>query len=94
MLITDQAAIGTRLRQIRKSRKLSQTDLAAAAGISGKAYADIERGTSNMRVETMLKICQALNVTPNDILTEAEPPSGAREKAEHLLRLALDLAAK
>lgn len=67
MLITDQAAIGTRLRQIRKSRKLSQAELAAATGISGKAYADIERGASNMRMDTMLKICQVLHITPDKL---------------------------
>lgn len=94
MIITDPAAIGTRLRQIRKSRKLSQSDLAAAAGISGRAYADIERGSANMRVETMLRICQALAVTPNDILTEPDIPADDHTKAAELLRLALDLAAK
>ena len=70
MLITDQTTIGTRLREIRKSRKLSQTEVAAAAGLSGRAYADIERGGKHMRVDTMLDICQALYISPDEIFTD------------------------
>ena len=44
-------------------------ELAEAAGLSDRTYADIERGTVNMRIETLLKICEALHITPDDILT-------------------------
>lgn len=40
------------------------------AGLSDRTYADIERGSVNMRTETFLKICRALSITPNEILTE------------------------
>ena len=75
MLITDQNTIGTRLREIRKSRNLSQTEVAAVAGISGRAYADIERGGANMRVDTMLGICQALHITPDALFVSESSPS-------------------
>ena len=75
MLITDQTAIGTRLREIRKFRKLSQTEVAASAGISCRAYADIERGGTNMRVDTMLSICQALHITPDALFVSESSPS-------------------
>lgn len=86
MLITDLSIIGTRLRIIRKSRKLSQADLAVAAGISVKAYADIERGNVNMRVGTMLSICQALHILPNDLFTDEVDDINA-DYQELLLRL-------
>ena len=35
--------------------------------------ADIERGTVNMRIETILRICDVLHITPDEILTEDEP---------------------
>lgn len=86
MLITDLTVLGARLREIRKSRKLSQTELATAAGISGKAYADIERGTSNMRVETMLRICQALHISPDEIFVDkGDQLTAQQEKLMHQL---------
>lgn len=73
MLIFDFHAIGNKLLQIRKNAGLTQAEVAEAAGLSDRTYADIERGTVNMRMETLLHICSALHITPNDILTEDDP---------------------
>ena len=70
MLTTDLRAIGNKLYSFRKTAGKTQEELAEAASVSGRTYADIERGKTNMRVETLLKICAALNITPDDILTE------------------------
>lgn len=70
MLICDRHIIGNRLLLIRRRRGLTQTEVAEAAGLSDRAYADIERGTVNMRVETLLKICTVLRITPDEILTD------------------------
>ena len=72
MLLTDLRQIGNNLLTLRKKRGLTQTELAEAAGLSNRAYADIERGTVNMHVDTLLQICTALHVTPNEILTQEE----------------------
>ena len=40
---------------------LTQMEVAEAAGLSDRTYADIERGTVNMQVETVLRICKALH---------------------------------
>lgn len=40
---------------------LTQAEAAEAAGLSERTYADIERGSVNMRTETILKICEALH---------------------------------
>ena len=69
MLINDLRAIGNNLLLLRKKRGLTQAELAEKAGLSDRTYADIERGTVNMRLQTLLKICEALNVLPNDILS-------------------------
>ncbi len=76
MLIFDLQAIGSRLLAIRKRAGLTQAEVAEAAGLSDRAYADIERGQVNMRMETVLRICQALHITPDEILTR-EQESGA-----------------
>ena len=73
MLIFDFISIGNKLLMIRKKLGLTQSEVAEAANLSDRTYADIERGTVNMRIETMLKICDALQITPDVILTEENP---------------------
>ena len=55
---------------LRKRRGLTQAELAEAASLSDRAYADIERGAVNMRVETLLRVCAVLRITPDEILTD------------------------
>jgi transcriptional regulator with XRE-family HTH domain len=69
MLLSSTRDIGNKLLAIRKRSGLTQADVAELAGISDRTYADIERGTVNMRVETILHICKALHITPDEILT-------------------------
>ena len=69
MLVFDSRAVGNKLLEIRKKRGLTQVELAEMAGLADRTYADIERGNANMRVETALRICEALQITPNEILT-------------------------
>lgn len=70
MLLFDFRAIGNKLLAIRKRIGMTQAEVAEAAGLSDRTYADIERGTVNMRIETILRICQVLHITPDEILTE------------------------
>ena len=81
MLIFDMRAIGNKLLAIRRRMGMTQAEVAEAAGLSERTYADIERGSVNMRTETMLRICQVLHVTPDEILTE-EAESAATRQAE------------
>lgn len=80
MLIFNATEIGNRLLNIRKKTGLTQAELAEKAGLSDRAYADIERGTVNMRTETLLHICNALNITPNDIFTDSNKPVVSEEE--------------
>ena len=69
MLILDLREIGNRFLMQRKKSGLTQAELAERAGLSERTYADIERGTANMRVQTFAQICNALNIDANEILT-------------------------
>ena len=69
MLIIDTREIGNKLLAIRKRSGMTQMEVAELADLSNRAYADIERGSSNMRVDTIIKICNALHITPDEILT-------------------------
>lgn len=70
MLIYDLKTIGNKLLAIRKKTGMTQNEVAEIAGLSDRTYADIERGSVNMRIETILRICRALHITPDDIFTD------------------------
>ena len=72
MLVFDLNAMGNKLLAIRKRFGMTQADVAEAAGLSERTYADIERGTVNMRIETILRICNVLHITPDEIMTEED----------------------
>ncbi|MDJ1471853.1 helix-turn-helix domain-containing protein [Cytophagaceae bacterium DM2B3-1] len=55
-------AIGEIIRERRKSRKVTQDDLAEIAGISIRTLRDIENGMGNPELETLVKICHALGL--------------------------------
>ena len=61
--------IGNKLLTIRKKLGMTQVEIAEAADLSDRTYADIERGCVNMRLDTLLRICEVLHITPNEILT-------------------------
>ncbi len=84
MFIYDKTIIGTRLYEVRKKRGLTQAETAEKAEISDKAYAEIERGTVNMRMETLLHICDALGITPDEIFIEDDSAVTAEEIMERL----------
>lgn len=86
MIVFDFRAIGNKLLKIRKKRGMTQGEVAEAANLSDRTYADIERGSVNMRIETILKICKALQITPDMILTE-ENHGYTAKKNELLKRL-------
>ncbi|MBQ7045937.1 MAG: helix-turn-helix transcriptional regulator [Clostridia bacterium] len=73
MLVFDFKVIGNKLYETRNKKIMSRAEVAEKAELSERTYADIERGSVNMRLETLLKICRALNITPNDILTIEQP---------------------
>lgn len=75
MLVFSLREIGNKMFTLRKKLGLTQSELAEIAGLSDRTYAEIERGSVNMRIETALKICETLHVTPNEIFTQEETQS-------------------
>ncbi len=74
MLLFDFCVIGNKLLAFRKRIGMTQAEVAEAAGLSDRTYADIERGAVNMRIGTILRICQVLHITPDEILIEDRNP--------------------
>lgn len=71
MLISDLHTIGGKIYEIRKRKGLFRGEVAEKAGISERTYADIERGVVNARIQTFLAICEALDILPDEVLTDA-----------------------
>lgn len=86
MLEFDLYVIGTKLYSIRKKMGLTQAEVAEKANLSDRTYADIERGSVNMRVETILRICEALKITPNDIFVSDKETSITEEDIIELIK--------
>ena len=87
MLISDKYKISAKLHDFRKRMGMTQADVAEAAGISERTYAEIERGSVNMRMETLLAICKTLRITPNEILTDSTDAESEEKMTEIFDRL-------
>ena len=60
--------IGERIAQARIKLGLSQRELAEKLGITQQSVTALERRDSIPRSDTLLKLCDALGVTANDLL--------------------------
>jgi transcriptional regulator with XRE-family HTH domain len=61
---------GARLRQVRKSRKLSQEKVALLAGIDRSYLGGIERGENNVSLINIERIAAALGVEAAELLRD------------------------
>ena len=64
-------AVGKRIKKLRAEAKLNQSQLAEKADIDTNNLSRIERGLTTPTLETVLKLSNALSITPNDILLES-----------------------
>lgn len=69
--------LGKNIRTKRKNAKLRQEDLALIAGISRQALIAIEKGDSDTKLATIARIAEALETTPQELLTPPPPPPPA-----------------
>jgi transcriptional regulator with XRE-family HTH domain len=84
----DKKNVGERIRYQRKALGLSQEEFSEKIGRVPKFCADIERGQAGMSLETMLKICSLLKMSPNQLLLGKEEDQSKDETS--LILSALD----
>ena len=60
--------LGIHIRQIREKKNMSQQDLANDSGIPKSQVARIERAKVNTTVKTLVKIANALEIEPKELL--------------------------
>ena len=66
----DYIALGRHIRRYRIEQNLTQEQLAESAGITASFLGHLERGTRVASLQTLMNICAALEITPNDLLGE------------------------
>lgn len=59
---------GSRVKRLREAKGMTQFDLAARSGVSLRAIQYIERGRSNVRESTLLRLAEALEVSPAELM--------------------------
>lgn len=67
----DYVAMGNRIRQLRKERNISQSELAASLGISPAYMGHIERGTRIPSLDTLARVAVCLGVSLDNIVLGA-----------------------
>lgn len=65
-------AVGRVVRNLRKSRGLSQDVLSGLAGIARTHLTMIENGGKQANFETLWRIAQALNMRPSELVARIE----------------------
>ena len=74
-------AFGQALRHARTKRKWTQTDLALRAGVDRNYVSLIELGRNSPSVRMMYRLCDALDITPSDMLKDVERRMRVQGKA-------------
>ena len=59
---------GDKLRRLRKSREVSQEELAARAGLHRTYVSSVERGERNVSLETIDKLARALGLPMGELM--------------------------
>lgn len=70
--------MGKVIRLHRKSKGFSQLDLGKEIFLSDTSVSEIERGCRKISAESILLICDALDITPNDLFGYENENSGNR----------------
>lgn len=62
--------MGNFIRMMRESKGLTQADIAARMNISSQNISAYERGERGPSVEWVIRLCEALNVNPEDFFLQ------------------------
>ncbi len=73
----DYTAMGGRIRNARLDAGLSQSELAEKCNLSVSFLGHIERGSRKMSLETLVTVCEVLNLSADYLLQDELPGSDA-----------------
>lgn len=67
----DYRKIGKRIKTIRESKNMTQEELAEITGLSNNYISNIECARSKPSIDTLVKICNAFETTPDYVLLDS-----------------------
>lgn len=67
----DYKQLGKRLKEARTRKSLSQEELAELVGLSSNHISHVENASTKISLEALVKICNALEVTPDLVLLDS-----------------------
>ena len=73
MLVIDYSSFGKRLRELRRSRHLTQEQLGELVGVSYQHVGMLERGKRSPSMEMLISLCYVLDCTCDSLLTDSLP---------------------
>jgi len=90
-------SFGLKLKELRKNKGLTQKQLAEMIGAKHTSVSNWENGQNYPDVETIELLCGALDISPNQLLSETKKspaPAEAETEDELLIDLFYNLAVK
>ena len=90
----DQIKIGKFIAEQRKSKNLTQSQLAEKLFITDKAVSKWERGKAMPDSSIMLKLCEILEISVNDLLSGAKTQNDEQNNERLLLAMAKEIEQK
>lgn len=69
--------IGTRVKMVRITKRMNQTDLAKAIGVTQTHLSNIENGRAGLTVANLIKLHKALNCPISTFFEDVEHPNGS-----------------
>lgn len=79
--------IGSRIQARRKQMGFTQEQLAAMMDVSVQMVSNLERGNKAIRIDNLVRLCEALNTNADFILTGSAAPHSADSLAKQLAAL-------
>lgn len=79
--------IGHRISMRRKALHLTQDNVAEYLDCSNNTVSSIETGKQNITISSLIKLCELLNTTPNDLLLGNMHPDDVPKDIMDTLRL-------
>jgi transcriptional regulator with XRE-family HTH domain len=80
--------LGTQLRVRARDLGLADAEVARRAGLTERRYGHYVSGTREPNLATLLRICQVLRATPNELLGVGAPVARPNQRDRMLARLA------
>jgi transcriptional regulator with XRE-family HTH domain len=72
--------VGSRIRELRKGRRLTQTELSERIGVAQSDLSRMEQGEYKVGLDTLFKILQVFELKMSEFFGETEEPTAEEER--------------